>query len=327
VTVNAQVTGQLDAIHFTEGQEVRKGALLAEIDPRTFQATLDQALAKQQQDQAQLSASRSTLRRYEELIRRHFVSAQDLENQRQAVRQQEALVAADAAAVANARTQLGYTKIIAPITGVAGIRQIDVGNLVSANGSGIVSLTQVHPINVLFTLPQQDLGAVRAASGRNPPVTALDRIDTHALAEGVLTVIDNNIDPQTGTFRLKAEFANEDTQLWPGQFVNVRLQTQVVGDGLVIPVQAVQRGPDSNYVYKLADDDTVSVQAVTTGGDAGEGRVLVTHGLAAGERVVTEGQFRLKPGARVLPLAPGESAPAVAADAATAKAPNDGRRR
>jgi len=320
VTVNAQVAGQLKAIHFEEGEEIAEGSLIAEIDPRTFQATLDQALARQAQDQAQLSASRSTLKRYEDLIQQHFVSAQDLENQRQAVRQQEAMVAADAAAVANARTQLGYTRITAPITGIAGIRQIDAGNLISASGAGIVTLTQVHPISVIFTLPQQDLEAVRRAGGGELPVTALDRGDSHALAEGVLKVVDNSIDPQTGTFRLKAEFANEDTRLWPGQFVNVRLQTRVVQGGLVIPVQAVQRGPDSSYVYKVGDDDTVTVQPVRTGEEAEGGRVVVTEGLAVGDRIVTEGQFRLKPGARVLPLAPGESAPATA-DATDAQAP------
>jgi len=161
VAVNAQVSGQLKALHFAEGEEISAGALIAEIDPRTLQAALDQAGAKQKQDNAQLSASRSTLARYEELIKKNFVSAQDLENQRQTVRQQEALVAADAAAASSARTQLGYTRITAPITGVAGIRQVDVGNLVQANGSTIVTLTQVHPINIVFTLPEQNLDMVR----------------------------------------------------------------------------------------------------------------------------------------------------------------------
>lgn len=326
VTVNAQVTGQLKAIHFTEGKEVEQGSLVAEIDPTTFQATLDQALARQRQDQAQLSAARSTLARYEELGKQRFVSAQDLDNQRQSVRQLEALVAADAAAVANARTQLGYTKILAPITGVAGIRQIDVGNLVTANGAGIVTLAQVHPINVIFTLPQQDLEAVRGAEAMGLPVTALDRGDSHALAEGVLRVVDNAIDPQTGTFRLKAEFANEDTRLWPGQFVNMRLEARVVKGGLVIPVQAVQRGPDSTYVYRLEGDGTVSVRPVETGGEAGDGGVLVHSGLEEGDRVVTEGQFRLKAGAKVLALAPGEAPPVPAAAIEPGKAPRGGGR-
>ncbi|MGH8172657.1 MAG: efflux RND transporter periplasmic adaptor subunit, partial [Rhodanobacteraceae bacterium] len=164
VTVNAQVSGQLKALHFNEGEEVKKDDLIAEIDPRTFQAALDQALAKKKQDEAQLSASRSTLARYEELIKQHFVAAQDLENQRQTVRQQEALVAADDAAISSARTQLSFTRITAPIDGIAGIRQVDVGNLVTANGStGIVVLTQVHPLNVVFSLPEQDIDRVRTS--------------------------------------------------------------------------------------------------------------------------------------------------------------------
>ena len=330
VTVNAQVSGQLKAIHFTEGEEIKQGALIAEIDPRTLQSALDQADAKKKQDAAQLSASKSTLARYEELIKKSFVSAQDLENQRQVARQQEALVAADEAAASSARTQLSYARITAPITGVAGLRQVDVGNLVQANGStGIVVLTQVHPINVIFTLPQQDLDQVRGAS-TELPVTALDRSDSHAIAQGVLKVVDNTIDTATGTFKLKAEFPNPNSELWPGQFVNVQVQTKTVKGALVIPVQAVQRGPDSSYVYRLQPDSTVTMQTVETGGDAADSGVLVTSGLKAGDKVVTEGQFRLKPGAMVLPLAPGETAPAMTAEelkkAATPGARRGGRR-
>lgn len=311
VTVNAQVGGQLKALHFTEGDEIREGALIAEIDPRTYQAALDQAVAKKAQDAAQLSASRSTLKRYEELIVKHFVSAQDLENQRQTVRQQEALVAADDAAIASARTQLGYTRITAPINGIAGIRQVDVGNLVTANGStGIVTLTQVHPINVMFTLPEQHLAEVRGGHAEAPlAVTALDRSDAHALGDGVLKVIDNQIDTTTGTFRLKSEFPNADDTLWPGQFVNVRLRVRTVKDGLVVPATALQRGPEGNYVYALQEDGTVAMKTVATAGEAGDNGVLVASGLAAGDKVVTEGQFRLKPGSKVTALAPGEVAP------------------
>jgi len=309
VTVNAQVSGQLKAIRFDEGQEIAQGDVIAEIDPRTFQAALDQAVAKQKQDAAQLSASKSTLARYEELMKRNFVSGQDLENQRQTVRQQEALVAADAAAVSNARTQLGYTRITAPITGIAGIRQIDVGNLVQANGStGIVVLTQVHPINVVFTLPAQDLEAVRTAQAATPlPVTALDRSDSHPIAgDGVLKVIDNQIDVSTGTFKLKSEFPNATMALWPGQFVNVRMLLRTVKNGLVVPTQAVQRGPDGDYVYLLQADDTVTMQPVQTVGEADDTHMLVGKGLETGQKIVTEGQFRLKPGSKVTPLAPGE---------------------
>ena len=242
-------------------------------------------------------------------MKRNFVSGQDLENQRQTVRQQEALVAADAAAVSNARTQLGYTRITAPITGIAGIRQIDVGNLVQANGStGIVVLTQVHPINVVFTLPAQDLEAVRTAQAATPlPVTALDRSDSHPIAgDGVLKVIDNQIDVSTGTFKLKSEFPNATMALWPGQFVNVRMLLRTVKNGLVVPTQAVQRGPDGDYVYLLQADDTVTMQPVQTVGEADDTHMLVGKGLETGQKIVTEGQFRLKPGSKVTPLAPGE---------------------
>jgi multidrug efflux system membrane fusion protein len=311
VTVNAQVSGQLKAIHFAEGQEIRQGDLIAEIDPRTFQAALDQAEAKKKQDQAQLSASKSTLARYEELIKKNFVSAQDLENQRQTVRQQEALVAADEAAAASSRTQLSYTRITAPITGIAGIRQVDVGNLVTANsGSGIVVLTQVHPINVMFTLPEQNLDAVRGGQAQAPlKVTALDRTDAHVIADGALKVVDNQIDTATGTFKLKSEFSNENNALWPGQFVNVRLQVRTVQGGIVIPATAVQRGPEGSYAYVLQADDTVAMKPITTAGDAGDANTLVSSGIAAGDRVVTEGQFRLKPGSKVVALAPGQAAP------------------
>ncbi len=308
VTVNAQVGGQLKALHFEEGAEIEQGALIAEIDPRTYQAALDQALAKKKQDLAQLSASKSTLKRYEELIGKHFVSAQDLENQRQSVRQQEAQVAADDAAIATARTQLGYTRITAPITGIAGIRQVDVGNLMQANGTVIVVLTQVHPINVMFTLPAQDMERVRGAQRETRlPVVALDRTDSHVVAgDGALTVIDNRIDASTGTFILKSEFPNADGSLWPGQFVNVRMQLRTIAGGLVVPTQAVQRGPEGDYVYQLQADNSVKMQPVTTAGEVDATHLLIGSGVVAGDKVVTEGQFRLKPGAKVTPMAPGE---------------------
>jgi multidrug efflux system membrane fusion protein len=317
VTVNAQVSGQLKALHFNEGEEVKKDSLIAEIDPRTFQAALDQALAKKKQDEAQLSASRSTLARYEELIKQHFVAAQDLENQRQTVRQQEALVAADDAAISSARTQLSFTRITAPIDGIAGIRQVDVGNLVTANGStGIVVLTQVHPLNVVFSLPEQDIDRVRTSGSPADSlvVSALDRHDSHEIAQGVLKVVDNQIDTTTGTFKLKAEFTNLTNTLWPGQFVNVRVKVKTITGGVVVPATAVQRGPDGSYAYVVQPDNTVSMQALTVGDEASESTVLITSGLKPGDKVVTEGQFRLKPGSKVQPLAPGEAGPATSAE-------------
>ncbi len=317
VTVNAQVSGQLKALHFAEGQEIKQGDLIAEIDPRTFQAALDQAAAKKKQDAAQLVASQSTLARYEELMKKNFVSAQDLENQRQTVRQQQALVAADDAAVSSAQTQLGYTRIVAPINGVAGIRGVDVGNLVTANGTGIVTLTQIHPINVMFPLPEKDLESVRGAQAKTPDaveVIALDRTDAHEIAHGVLKVVDNQIDTSTGTFKVKSEFANADGSLWPGQFVNVRVKVRTDAGAIVVPATAVQRGPDNSYAYVLQPDNTVAMKPVVPGGDAGSDNVVVTSGLAAGDRVVTEGQFRLKPGSKVHALAPGEAPAAPTAE-------------
>ncbi len=352
VTVRPQVSGQLTSLSFEEGQEVKKGDVLARIDPRTYQAALDQALAKKKQDEAQVRASRSTLQRYEDLIDKNFVSRQDLENQRQTVNQQEALIAGDVAAIETARIQVDYTKVLAPIDGIAGIRHVDVGNILQANDSvGIVTLTQVHPINVMFTLPEQNLEMVRdEKSTEQLPVTAMDRVDSHMVAsDGVLSVIDNQIDTSTGTFRLKSVFPNEKNALWPGQFVNVRLGVRTVHDGLVVPSAAVQRGPDGSFVYLVVADtsppatqnssqdgksrrgkaasrstskqaapqrpahgkptEMVKLQPVEVGPEADATHVLIQSGLKVGDRVVTEGQFRLKPDAKVIALKPGETLP------------------
>lgn len=318
VTLRPQVGGQIESIAFEEGQRIDKDALIARIDPRPYQTQLDQALAKKQQDQAQLDAARSTLRRYQGLVQQGYVSAQDMENQRHTVAQLEALVAADEAAIANARVQLGYTSIRAPISGVTGLRQVDVGNIVQGGQStGIVVLTQVQPINAVFTLPEQNLDLVRSAAAASPQplaVMALDRGDSQVIALGELRVIDNQIDPSTGSFRLKAEFANDDDALWPGQFVNLRLQLGSVS-GIVIPLQALQRGPQGNYVYLVQNDDTVTMQTVQTGAETADGKILVVQGLDAGQRVVTAGQFRLRPGSKVQPLPPDETGPVAAAAA------------
>ena len=311
VTVVPQVTGQLVAVNFKEGKEIEKGDVIAQIDPRTFQAAVEQAQGKLAQDQALLSAARYLASSYENLGKKQYVAAQTLQAQEQTVRQYQAAVLADQAALDSARVQLGYTTIRAPINGVAGLRLVDVGNVVGPTTTGgIVVLTQIHPISVLFNLPQQNIEAVRDGMAKGAlQVAALDRSNNKVIASGVLRVVSNQIDTSTSTFQLKAEFANPTDTLWPGQFVNVRLQLGTLHDALVVPVQAVQRGPDGDYVFAVQPDDTVKMQPVTTGSAAGASHVVIDKGLAAGTRVVTEGQFRLKQDSKVIPLAPGQVPP------------------
>ena len=311
VTLRPQVSGQIEAITFREGQEIKVGEVIARLDARPLKAALDQVRAKKVQDQAQLATAQGTLKRYEELGAKHFVSAQDLENQRHSVGQFQAALAADDAAIASAQLQLDYATIRAPIPGVAGIRQVDVGNVVQPNSSAIVVLTQLHPITVLFSLPEQHLDAVRRG-GDTFKVEALDRSDSHVLATGTLTVVDNQIDPGTGTFKLKAQFDNTDSALWPGQFVNVRVEVRTLAGALVVPAPALQRGPEGSYVFVVGADQTATMQAVTPGVGTDDGQVVVTTGLQEGQPVVTEGQFRLKQGSKVLALKPGETPPPAA---------------
>lgn len=311
VTVRPQVGGQIEAIAFREGQEIAAGEVIARLDARPLKAALDQVRAKKVQDQAQLATAQGTLKRYEELGAKHFVSAQDLENQRHTVGQFQAALAADDAAIASAQLQLDYATIRAPIDGVAGIRQVDVGNVVQANSSAIVVLAQMHPITVLFSLPEQHLDAVRGAADALK-VEAVDRGDSHVLATGTLTVVDNQIDPGTGTFKLKAQFDNADNALWPGQFVNVRVEVRTLANALVVPAPALQRGPEGGYVFVVGADGAASMQAVQTGVATDDGQVVISQGLQEGQQVVTEGQFRLKQGSKVLALKPGETPPPAA---------------
>ena len=261
VTINPQISGQMLSINFKEGQELKKGDLLAQIDPRPFQAAYDQATAKQQMDEAQLATAQSTLKRNDALVAKGYVAQLDMDTFRNNVANLTASVAADRAAVRSAKVNLDYTRIISPIDGVAGIRNVDPGNVVTTT-SALVTLTQIHPIYVMFNLPEQNLEAVRAASGNDDPleVLALDRADKHTIADdGQLSVVDNQIDTTTGTFKLRSVFKNAKGDLWPGQFVNVRLKVRTVTGGLVIPAQAVQRGPDGDYVYLLQQDQTVKM--------------------------------------------------------------------
>ncbi|HET8897634.1 MAG TPA: efflux RND transporter periplasmic adaptor subunit [Rhodanobacteraceae bacterium] len=309
VAVRPQIGGLLMKLHFQEGQRVEQGTVIAEIDPRTFQAQYDQAVARQKQDQAQLATARSNLKRSQDLIKKNYISQQDLTALQNTVNQYEAAVTADAASVRDAKVQLDYAQVRAPISGLAGIRQVDPGNVLGT-GDVIVTITQMQPINVLFDLPADSLDTVRSAQARATlPVTALDSSDQHVLAgDGVLKVIDNQINTASGTYRLKAEFPNTARELWPGQYVSTRLQTGTVENGLVAPTEAVQRGPNGDYVYLLNPaDNTVSMQPVTTTGQVDATHVLLGSGLKAGDQVVTEGMFRLKPGSKVSPMAPGEA--------------------
>jgi multidrug efflux system membrane fusion protein len=332
VTVNPQVAGQLLSLDFVEGQPVTKGQVLARIDPRIYQAAYDQAVSHQRQDEAQLATARSNLARSGDLAAKGYISRQDLDTLRNTVNQLQATVAADAASVRDSKVQLDYTRVLAPIDGLAGIRGVDPGNVVTTS-TALVTLTQLHPINIMFSLPEQSLEVVRKAVQADPAalqVSALDKTDAHPIATGgVLRVIDNQIDASSGTFRLKSEFPNAKNELWPGQFVNVRLLVRTVDGGLVIPAQAVGRGPDGDYVYQVQPDNTVKMQPVVIAGEVGDSHVMIGSGLKAGEQVVTEGQFRLKPGSKVKALKPGE-VPAVPTAAeleqAKQKAARGGRR-
>jgi multidrug efflux system membrane fusion protein len=327
VSVQPQVGGRLLSVNFGEGQQVKKGEVLAQIDPSTYQATYDQDVARMHSDQAQLATAQGNLARSQKLVKKNYISKQDLATQANTVKQLQATVAADKANAETARINLGYTKIRAPISGLTGIRQLDPGNVLTTS-STLVVLTHVHPINVMFSLPAQHLDQVRTSQADAPlTVSAMDKTDSHVIAgDGKLEVINNQIDPDSGTFTLKAQFPNKDTELWPGQFVNVRMKIATLDNALVIPVQAVERGPDGDYVYLLQKDNTVKMQPVTTGNEVGNTDIVVTQGLAADDTVVTEGQFRLKPNSKVTPLKPGElpAADKKPARATTASAPARG---
>jgi membrane fusion protein, multidrug efflux system len=297
VTVRPQVDGRILSIKFREGQEVKRGDVLALIDPVTYQAQLDQAKAKKALDEAQLANAQRDLARYAQLAA-NVVAQKTIDTQRALVDQLTAQIKLDEAAIANAQAYLDYTTIVAPIDGRTGIRMVDEGNLVRASDVGIVIITEIKPIAVIFTLPQQQLAQINAAQARGPvTVEALDADGKTALDRGSLQVVDNQVDQTTGTVRMKAEFPNASLQLWPGQFVNVRILTETLGNVVVIPTPAVQRGPNGTFAY-VVQDDRVGLRPITVGLQT-ETTAVVLKGIAAAERVVTTGFSRLKDGARV----------------------------
>jgi membrane fusion protein, multidrug efflux system len=300
VTVRAQVDGKLMSVNFKEGQDVDQDFVLAEIDATIYQAQYDQAVAKKAMDEAQLANARLDLERYARLTQTNSATRQQYDTQRALVAQLEAQVQADQGAIDNAKAILSYTRIVAPLAGRTGIRLVDAGNIVhAADTTGIVVITQVRPIAVIFTLPQQRLAQVNKAFAQGAlSVQALGDDNRTVIDQGTLTVIDNQVDQTTGTVKLKAEFPNKDLQIWPGQFVNVKLLVDTLRQVIVVPSAAVQRGPNGTFAYIANDDDTVTVHPVTVS-QQDDIEAVIAEGIGEGERVVTTGFAQLTDGAKI----------------------------
>ncbi|GJI90180.1 efflux RND transporter periplasmic adaptor subunit [Duganella hordei] len=332
-TVRPQVSGILQSVLFKEGQMVKAGQVLAQIDPRQFEMALLQASGQRQRDEAQLENAKLTLNRYRTLLGQDSIARQDVDTQAALVKQLEGTVMTDRAQEGTAKLNLGYTKVIAPITGRVGLRVVDIGNLVgSGDANGIAVITQLSPIDVEFSVPQDSVpGVMRQVNdGASLNAIALDRTRTNALDNGKFSAMDNQVDVQTGTVKAKARFANAKFSLFPSQFVNVRLELRTIKDAIMVPVTAVRHGTNGDFVYILKADKTVTIRPITRG-QATVDKVQIATGVQAGEQVITEGADRLKEGSKVtLPGAGGGRHGAnggAAADGASAPAPGERRHR
>jgi multidrug efflux system membrane fusion protein len=304
VAVHTQVTGTIERIGFVEGQTVHPGSVIAQLDPRPYQAALQQAEANLARDQAHRTNAQANLSRYVPLLKQGFSTPQQVADQVAAVSEMEAAVASDKAAIFNATTQLSYTTITSPINGVTGILGVDVGNIVQPGAATpIVTITQIQPISVVFTLPQKDVPAVQAAMANGKLTTiAYGQDDRTKLGDGTLLLVNNTINQSSGTVQLKATFPNENRALWPGEFVNVRLNVQLIRHAVSVPLSALQQGQSGSVVYVVQADDTVQSRRVTVA-ETLNGRALIKQGLQAGDMVVTAGQYRLSNGTRIAEVA------------------------
>jgi multidrug efflux system membrane fusion protein len=321
VTVRPQVSGVITQVFFTEGQLVKKGQLLVEIDPRPFEIALQQAIGARLRDEAQLELARITLQRYQSLLQQDSIARQDVDTQAALVKQLEGTVTMDKANEASARLNVAYTHVLAPSAGRIGLRQVDAGNNIStSDANGVATLTQIAPIDVEFAVPQDRVPEIQArvAEGARLPVMALDRTRSKKLDEGLFSTLDNVVDVTTGTVKAKARFSNTGNVLFPNQFVNAQVLLRTIANAVVVPVTALRHGPNGDFVYVLQEDRTVRVRGVTRGVQSAD-LVAISSGLQPGERVVTEGGDRLKDGAPV--QIAGERPPA------GASAPGGGRRR
>ncbi len=301
-TVRPQVSGILQQVLFKEGQMVKAGQVLAQIDPRQFEMALLQASGQRQRDEAQLENAKLTPERYRTLLAQDSIARQDVDTQAALVKQLEGTVMTDRAQEGTAKLNLGYTKVVAPITGRVGLRVVDVGNLVGASDAGgIAVITQLSPIDVEFSVPQDSVPTLmqQVNSGASLTAVALDRTRTNTLESGKFSAMDNQVDVQTGTVKAKARFANAKSALFPSQFVNLRLEMRTIKDAVMVPVTAVRHGANGDFVYVLKADKTVTVRPITRGHATAE-KVQIASGLKVGEQVITEGADRLKEGAKVM---------------------------